>query len=295
MSASCRLCGEPAELALETTDRNVLISAERFRYARCRSCGTLSLVDVPADLGRFYQSLHYGQVEAAELTRVPAAEGHKLALIGRRVRPGRLIEIGTGTGAFAYAARHAGFDVTAIELDPQACEHLRETIGVRAIQSDDPAAALAGLAPARAIALWHTLEHLPDPGAVLDVATRRLEPGGVLALSTPNPESLQLRLLGPRWTHVDAPRHLALIPLASLTRRVAATGLRRVEVTTSDRTGRLCNWRGWEQGMLRRPRAGPAPKLVVGASLGMMLALRPIEETGLHGATYTAVFVKPPL
>jgi 2-polyprenyl-3-methyl-5-hydroxy-6-metoxy-1,4-benzoquinol methylase len=294
MSVSCRFCGRPAEIEFEATDRNVLLGPERFRYARCRNCGTLSLVDVPADLRRYYPPQHYGLMKASERERLPVAEGQKVALIGRRVQPGRLIEIGTGTGAFAYAARRAGFEVTGIELDPHACRHLRTTIGVEAIESDDPAAALSQLPPARAIAMWHVLEHLADPGAVLDAAARRLEPGGVLALSTPNPQSLQLRLLGSRWTHVDAPRHLVLVPLATLTRRAAAAGLHCLQVTTSDRTGRQCNWQGWERAMLG-PRAGDAPKLAVAASLGMLLAMRPIEEAGLRGTTYTAVFAKPPV
>jgi SAM-dependent methyltransferase len=294
MSARCRFCGGAAEIGLETTDRNSLLSDERFRYARCGSCGTLSLVNVPDDLGHFYPPHYYGLAGPAELERLPAQQGHKLELIGRRARPGRLVEIGTGNGAFAYAARRAGFDVTGIELDAGACEHLRETIGVEAIESDDPAPALAGMPPLRAIAMWHSIEHLPDPRGVLDAAAERLEPGGVLAVSAPNPESLQLRLFGSRWTHIDAPRHLALIPLETLTRRAEAVGLRRVQVTTSDRTGRLCAWRGWEQAMLPRTYVDHAPKLVVGMSLGVLLAMRPIEETALRAATYTAVFVKQP-
>jgi hypothetical protein len=177
-------------------------------------------------------------------------------------------------------------------MDARTCDHLRDAVGVHAIHSADPAAALSGLSPSRAIAMWHVIEHLRDPWAVLDAAAANLEPGGALALATPNPDSTQFRLLGSRWAHVDAPRHLFLLPLATLTERAAAAGLQRVAVTTHDPSGRHWNCFGWEYAMRRRPAAGRAPWPIAGAALGLTLALRPLEHTGLRGAAYTAVFVK---
>jgi SAM-dependent methyltransferase len=290
----CPFCGGPAVPALESPDRNRELSRECFRYRRCRACGTFSLVNVPDDLKRFYPEAenYYGLYTTAELARLASAEAHKLKFVRERVEPGRLVEVGPGAGVFAFAASRAGFDVTAIEMDPRTCEHLRTEVGVHAIHHDDPAAALARLEPSRAIAMWHVLEHLVDPAALLDAVAANLEPGGVFALSTPNPRSLQFRLLGARWAHLDAPRHLNLIPLEALTRRVAAVGLRRVEATTSDPTGRNCNYLGWEYGMRRRPAAAPTSRLTLLATFGLAFVLRPIESTGLRGAAYTAVFVK---
>jgi 2-polyprenyl-3-methyl-5-hydroxy-6-metoxy-1,4-benzoquinol methylase len=288
----CPFCGGRAEPSLEAVDRNRELSDERFRYRRCLGCGTLSLIDVPADLGRFYPPSYYELPAAGDLERLAPAEAHKVSLVRRYVPPGRMVEVGPGAGVFAYGAARAGFDVTAIEMDPRTCEHLSTAVGVRVIESDDPAAGLAGLPASRAIAMWHVLEHLPDPAAAIDAASENLEPGGVLALATPNPQALQFRLLKARWAHVDAPRHLFLIPLEALTRRAAAAGLRRAEVTTSDPSGRHWNRFGWESAMRRRPSAGPAPKPVAVVALGLTLAVRPLEHTALRGAAYTAVFIK---
>jgi SAM-dependent methyltransferase len=288
----CPFCGGPAELALEAVDRNRELGHERFRYRRCLACGTLSLIDVPADLGRFYPPSYYELPAASELQGLVPVEAHKIAFLRKYVEPGRLVEVGPGAGVFAYGARQAGFDVTAIEMDERTCEHLSAAVGVRAVHSDDPAAALAGLPPSRAIAMWHVIEHLPDPAGVLDAVAANLEPGGVLALATPNPQALQFRLLKARWAHVDAPRHIFLLPVEALTRRAAAAGMQRVELTTSDPSGRHWNRFGWEYAMRRRPAAGPAPKPVAVAALGLTLALRPLEHTGLRGTAYTALFVK---
>jgi 2-polyprenyl-3-methyl-5-hydroxy-6-metoxy-1,4-benzoquinol methylase len=290
--AVCPLCAARAVPAFTAHDRNREITAQPFRYRRCTACAAISLVDVPEDLGPFYPSEYYGLRDPSELDGLIGAEQHKIDRVRAWSQPGRLVEIGPGVGVFAHGMRRAGYDVTAIEMDARACAYLRDVVGADAINSDDPAAALAQLPPSRAIAMWHVIEHLPDPWAVLDAAAANLEPGGALVVGTPNPDSLQLRLLKARWAHVDAPRHLFLLPLATLTERCSAHGLRRVEVTTTDPAGRHWNSFGWEYAARRRPAAGPAPRALALGAVGFSLAMRPLEHTGLRGAAYTAVFVK---
>jgi SAM-dependent methyltransferase len=289
----CPLCGGVAVLAFATVDRNRELSDETFRYRRCGECHCLSLVDVPEDLGRFYPDAYYELPDADGLDTHLPGEMHKSERICRYAQPpGRLVEVGPGAGVFAYASRLAGFDVTAIEMDERVCRHLRETVGVAAVQSARPELVLAELPPSRVVAMWHVIEHVPDPWALLDAAAANLEPGGVLALATPNPDSLQFRLMGGRWAHVDAPRHLFLLPLDAVRARAEAAGLRELEVTTNDPGGRHWNRFGWERGMRRRPAAGPAPRPLAGTALGLTLALRPLEHRRLNGAAYTALFVK---
>ncbi len=278
---------------LEAGDRNRELTRQRFRYRRCLACATLSLVNVPEDLGRFYPAEYYELPAAAELARLESNETHKIELIREQVGVGgRLVEVGPGAGVFAFGARRAGFEVTALEMDSRTCQHLRDAVGVEAVETADPAAELAGLPPSRVIAMWHVIEHLLYPGEMLEAAAQNLEPGGVLALATPNPQAVGFRLLGSRWAHVDAPRHLFLLPLEALTQRATSVGLRRVAVTTADPSGREWNRFAWEYGLRRRPAAGAAPPAVKLAALALTLALRPIEHTGLRGAAYTALFVK---
>jgi SAM-dependent methyltransferase len=290
--AACPLCGGQATLAFSARDRNRAVSPMPFRYRECRQCAALSLVDVPRKLDAFYPDDYYDLPRREDLPRVAAGEAHKLELIGRHAARGRLIEIGPGFGAFAFAARAAGYDVTGIEMDGECCRFLRETVGVDAVHSDQPADALAAVPSSRVIVLWHVLEHLADPWGVIDAAAANLEPGGVLALATPNPESLQLRVLGARWAHVDAPRHLYLIPLDALTRRAAASGLRLAEATFTDPAGRHWNRFGWERAVGRKPITGPTPAPVAMIGLGVALAMRPLEHRGRNGTAYTALFTK---
>ena len=187
----------------------------------------------------------------------------------------------------------AGFDVTVIEMDAAMCDHLTTTLGVTALCSSAPHEALAGLPPSRVIAMWHVLEHLPDPWATLDAAAANLEPGGVIVIAVPNPQALGARVLGARWPHVDAPRHLFLIPAATLARRAEHAGLELVLQTSDDQAARHWNAFGWNYA-LRLPGSGRfVQHAAQAAGTGIAALLAPIERRDLRGAAYTMVLRKP--
>jgi len=97
-----------------------------------------------------------------------------------------------------------------------------------------PSAALRLASQPDVIALWHALEHLHDPWRLLEAACAKLANGGALMVAMPNPHSLQLRLFGRFWTHIDTPRHLHLVPSGVLCDRLARLGPEAELVTTTD-------------------------------------------------------------
>ena len=141
---ACPLCGGGSHVRFAARDLNHGIGDRAFEYRECEHCGALFLADPPADLERYYPEGYYG-LEALEATE--PTERAKLDLVLEHVAAGRLVEIGPGAGGFARAAARHGFQVTGVEMDERACRHLRETIGVEAVCSHDPAAALAQLDP----------------------------------------------------------------------------------------------------------------------------------------------------
>jgi len=54
LSFPCRACGEPVDAVPFTAVEMLLETREAFQYVECSSCGSLQIVDIPADLGRFY-------------------------------------------------------------------------------------------------------------------------------------------------------------------------------------------------------------------------------------------------
>jgi SAM-dependent methyltransferase len=293
-AAACPLCGGAAARAFSASDLNRGAGDERFEYARCQVCGSWFLISPPEDLSPYYPQEYYELPSAQELDRLALSQAPVVEMLLARAGRGRLLEIGPGEGVFARAARNAGFDVTAIEMDARACEHLREVAEVEAINSAHPEDAIATLPPSRAIVMWHVIEHLRRPWEVIERAACNLEAGGLLAIATPNPRAAQFKLLGRRWAHLDAPRHLFLIPEVTLARRCEELGLGLVSMTTADPAGRHWNRFGWEYALRRAPRSRPAPRLSVALSSLIARALRPIEERAQNGCAYTSIFVKLP-
>jgi len=85
------------------------------------------------------------------------------------------------------------------------------------------------LGPFDCITLWHSLEHVRDPSAILRDCKKILKPGGVLLIAVPDAGGLEARTFGARWFHLDVPRHLFHFTrksLASVLRAAGFAGLR---------------------------------------------------------------------
>lgn len=289
----CPTCGTPGRVRFAATDRNRQVTVEQFHYANCPACTLWFLVDPPEDLGRYYEDDYYQTPSRQQLTKAAARERYQLELLLKAVEPaGHLVEIGAAWGVFATQARDAGFDVHAIEMDSRCCRYLRDVVGVAATCSSQPDVALAGMPPSRAIVMWQVLEHLSEPLAVLDAVGSNLEHGGVLVIATPNPDSLGLRLMANRWPHLDAPRHLTLIPPDLLRRWAKDRGLHEVFVVDSDLGARRWNRFAWQRLMLNRCRSRAAVPALLALGAVVSAAVSPWETQPGRGSSYTAVFRK---
>lgn len=289
---ACPACAGDTEPAFAARDYNRRCSRRVFHYARCRRCRLIFLADPPDDLVRYYDGDYYRFPPRDELHAIATKSRYELDMLTAWTAGGRLVEIGPAQGVFALQAATAGFDVTAIEMDARCCAYLESVVGVQAVNSDRPEEALRALAPSEAIVMWQVIEHLPDPWRVLDGAADNLREGGILLVATPNPAALGLRLLGRYWPHVDAPRHLQLIPAELLSDQLAARGLQRVALWTDDPGARSWNRFGWQRVLmnLSSRRTVRGAMFVLGALVAAVLA--PVERRGRRASSYTAVFRK---
>lgn len=294
MTRSCPHCNQGSPLHFRVADTNRRISHEEFNYWRCPRCGLIFLSPIPANLGEYYAGDYYSIPSSLEqLASQAEAHRFKVEIVRRFLSGGRILEIGPGYGGFAYLAKQAGFEVTALEMDSLCCHFLREVVGVEAVNTVDVAAALAGAEPCNAVVLWNVLEHLIDPWAILDAAVARLLPGGILAISAPNPQSLQFRILGRYWYHLDAPRHVALVPAPLLMRHMQATGMETVLAVTEDMGGQGLDRMGW-QASLMKISTQPLLKYLMRKIGGLAaMLLKPLDRRDWLGSTYTIVFRKP--
>jgi 2-polyprenyl-3-methyl-5-hydroxy-6-metoxy-1,4-benzoquinol methylase len=287
---ACPLCGRMATSLLRARDLNRRTTDETFLYHRCPACFLIFLFPIPPEPARFYVSDYYSAPSSLEQLEAEAAsEDYKIEHVRRFSAGGRVLDIGAGYGRFVYLAHKAGYHVDAIEVDDGCCDFITRMVGTRAIAHGRPEVPLAELAPYDVITSWHALEHMADPWSVLGAAVNNLKPGGWLILSTPNAESLQFRLFGRYWAHLDAPRHVQLLPLDLVTREVTRDGrMRRVDVTTTDRGSLTYNELGWAWSLRNLTRVKRTWRL--GRALAR--AVHRYEQTRMRGSCYTVVFRK---
>ena len=58
-------------------------------------------------------------------------------------------------------------------MSERCCRFIRDVIGVRAINTNDPIGAVQNEGPYDVITLWHVLEHLPNPWSALETISAR--------------------------------------------------------------------------------------------------------------------------
>ncbi|WP_457330907.1 class I SAM-dependent methyltransferase [Rhizobacter sp. P5_C2] len=290
----CPKCAQASRLVYQARDYNRRLTDEVFHYYRCNACEFIFLAPIPADLGRYYPKSYYELPRSIDEHDALARrlQTWKLDVVKRYASGGKLLEIGPAYGLFSHLAKQAGFDVTVIEMDTRCCEYLRDTVGVKVIESDDTLGSLQRLPKFDVIVLWQVIEHLPDPWRVLNAVAERLAPNGVLVLDTPNPDAFQFRVLRRYWSHLDAPRHVTLIPARLLVEHAAGIGLKPLLLTAADTGANGWNGFGWAHSF--KNLFGETPLGNAMHFLGRALAklLIPIERTGWRGSSYTAAFRK---
>ena len=291
--ACCPLCKHESSLYFQSKDYNRNISQEVFNHYSCPQCGLIFIMPVPLNLSDYYpEEYHFVPQSASFLESGSKPERYKIEIVQRFISNGRLLEIGPSYGSFTYLAKKAGFQVEAIEMNTRCCQFLNEVVGVNAINSDDPISTLEQMEPYDVIALWHVIEHLPDPLPTIDAIYRSLRPGGIVILATPNPSSFQFKIMGRYWPHVDAPRHVMLIPIKLLAKKLELLGMKAELITTTDQGSIGWNTFGWEFFFANLSSQRYIKKILRRIGRLVSILFGPIEKVEGKGSAYTMVFRK---
>jgi SAM-dependent methyltransferase len=227
--APCPACGGPLATWRTVPGSDPALPGD-YELARCRSCGTaVTLAPAPArahEAGAYGGGTPRGARLVAPILR--AFDRQRLAQLSRAGArpPGRLLDVGAGRGRFVARARAAGWYAHGIEPSRRGVEGAR-ACGIELVSSgiDDARVPTGSL---DAATLWHVLEHLDDPGKALERIASWLRPGGMLVVGVPNLGSVQARLGGARWYHLDVPRHRTHFTVAGLETLLRAHGLEPV-------------------------------------------------------------------
>lgn len=201
---TCMLC--------DADDATPVLNKDGHTLVRCNKCGLVFLNPRPAagEMDRLYDQEFYNRgTNTSFINRVFAKLLRILQVrkICSLKRCGRVLDIGCGTGEFLADIQRAGWEVCGVETAKAGFNLARSRLGPNVHGSElGSCNFLAQFFDV--ITLWHVLEHVSDPLTLLEEIKRILKNDGILVLSVPNIESVESKLAGEEWFHLDLPRHL---------------------------------------------------------------------------------------
>lgn len=142
-----------------------------------------------------------------------------LGILKQHATGQKLLDVGCASGHFMLAAAQAGYDVSGIDVSPEAIAHVTAGLGFRAWAGD--VLHLDMQERYDVITLWETIEHILRPAPVLRKLHGWLKPGGVLVIGTGDNSSLLARLMGKRWWYILPPDHVIYYNPFALTQVLA--------------------------------------------------------------------------
>lgn len=214
----------------ETAVPRFALTRSRFRLVECEGCGLGSLHPRPDanEIAAFYPPSYYGSSGAKfvpGVERLVRILGNRQAKFLSRGLPsgGSVLDVGCGRGYLLQAMANEGLETHGFEVSDTAAAGLDPRVQLRVgnslMDADYPDGRFD------LIVLWHVFEHLPNPRETLEEIRRILKPGGRVAIAVPNFASLQARIFGPAWFHLDLPRHLYHFTPQGLRRMATDAGL----------------------------------------------------------------------
>lgn len=224
---NCPVCGASQSRVVYPEARDP-ITLDSFRISECDSCHVGFTEPRPSLMHRYYPPRYRGYSPLVMRT-LEAFYGARVARwASAKSSRGSVLEIGCGPGLMLAAFSHRGWKTLGIERNEEAAARARCVPGVEIMSA--PLEQLPADARFDLIIMFQVLEHIRDPVALLKECARRLAPNGQLIVSVPNFSSWQSRFAGPRWLHLDVPRHLLHFNPQTLASTFERAGLKLSEV-----------------------------------------------------------------
>jgi hypothetical protein len=225
----CPFCSEPL------SDKPIYIrdhcTTESFRMARCDSCQSRILLDIPKDLKDYYYDLHGHAMSRRSSSLIATLREQLLKsdlsfILNHREQDQRVLDFGCGDGACSDVMTRHGVSVIGADIYDPKCWNLESAL-YRKISSLDDVFEIERLCLDERITdvlMRHVLEHLPNPRGLLSVLYRaRVQR---ISIIVPNANSLVSKLFGANWYYWDPPRHVSHFSTLGLQSLMESVGYR---------------------------------------------------------------------
>ncbi len=210
----CPLCGTSHyEELYVTRDRHYGIE-DSFRIVRCMECSLVFLDPMPTEYGlaKLYPDDYYSYQDFFARKNPLVNFIKKILLLNIATKdpkfstPGKIIDIGCGSGKFLYSIREKGWDTYGVEVSSAGAKLGKEAAGLKIFAGTLLEANFSN-DYFDYVRSNHSFEHLVNPNEVLSEMHRILKPDGKLMIGVPNIDSFNAKLFKKYWWYLGAPVH----------------------------------------------------------------------------------------
>ena len=202
------------------------------------SSGTIFQAEMPTvgDMNVYadqeYQAGVYSEYAKARDMKIATARP-RLAAIKKLSKGKRLLDVGCATGFFMEAATEEGFDVRGVEFSTVAISMARPDIRERIVRGD--VNTLLAKEPEKfdVVTAFDIIEHVQNPANFLQEIREILQPGGILAISTPDTGHFLRYLMGSKWPMLQPMQHTVLFSRQSIADLLQRCGFTDIQVDTA--------------------------------------------------------------
>src|SRR5688572_25597530 len=190
----CNLCGGSDVEVIGDRDRE----GNSLRTTICRICGLVwsNPRPTPQEVRRYYSReyrLDYKGQSTPSLRHIARSARGALnryrALAPYLKHGARILDAGAGGGEVVYVLRKLGFDASGLEPDEQYARHAREALDVPVATGFVQDATFPSCR-FDVVTMYHALEHVEDPAAILSRLRSWMTDDGVLLIEVPNVEAV---------------------------------------------------------------------------------------------------------
>lgn len=184
----CFLCGEKRKIKL--------YSSSPYSIVKCGGCSLVFVDPLPDKefLESLYQKKYYDFSESQKEGRALQWMS-RIKILDRFSTPGKLLDVGCGTGEFLKSARQAGWYVQGTEFSEYSSKKAESAVNIPVFHGELKDANFSE-ASFDVITLWHVLEHIPEPAELLQECRRILKDGGIMLVEVPNVDYALQKLKG---------------------------------------------------------------------------------------------------
>jgi SAM-dependent methyltransferase len=226
MSQHCPVCrSAKTNTFANGWDSEYGTSTEKFEYRYCKGCDTVFIKDPPVDkLSIIYPANYYSFAETGKVSLLHSVKNYldnkrikKLIRLTGKTKL-RVLDVGGGDGWLLSVIRDCNPEVAEtheVDLDGNALQravaagHIGHHCRIEDLKTD---------LKFDLIVMLNIIEHVADPGKILEKCHKLLSPEGFILIKTPNHKTLSRYLFkNANWGGFHCPRHWVLFSMASLT------------------------------------------------------------------------------